>query len=157
MKVISLIQPWATLIMLCEKRFETRSWATNYRGPLAIHASKKIDKEACRHPVIQMTLNEHGIYVMDELPIGKILGMVDLKDCHPIHEDHSGSSALLSPDGYPTWWIGKDSKEFIFGDYSHGRFAWEVPVIEVYKEPIPAIGQLGLWNWEGVNTNESKY
>jgi hypothetical protein len=35
MKVITIIQPWATLIAINEKRFETRSWATKYRGPLA--------------------------------------------------------------------------------------------------------------------------
>jgi hypothetical protein len=47
MKVISIIQPWATLIAIGEKKFETRSWSTKYRGELAIHASKKIDKAAC--------------------------------------------------------------------------------------------------------------
>ncbi len=40
MKAISLLQPWATLVAIGAKRIETRSWATNYRGPLAIHASK---------------------------------------------------------------------------------------------------------------------
>lgn len=43
MKVISIIQPWATLIALGEKKFETRSWKTKYHGELAIHAIKKID------------------------------------------------------------------------------------------------------------------
>ncbi len=38
MKRLSLIQPWATLILSGAKRFETRSWRTPYRGPLAIHA-----------------------------------------------------------------------------------------------------------------------
>ncbi len=33
MKCISLIQPWATLIIHGAKRFETRSWRTPYRGP----------------------------------------------------------------------------------------------------------------------------
>ena len=44
MKVITLIQPWATLIMLQEKKIETRSWSTNIRGEIAIHAGKKVDK-----------------------------------------------------------------------------------------------------------------
>ncbi len=39
MKCISLIQPWATLIIHGAKRFETRGWRTLYRGPLTIHAS----------------------------------------------------------------------------------------------------------------------
>lgn len=41
MKAISLWQPWATLISTGDKTWETRSWATTYRGPLAIHAAKK--------------------------------------------------------------------------------------------------------------------
>jgi hypothetical protein len=57
-------KPWVKLIALGEKQFETRSWATNYRGELAIHAGKKIDKEACRQPVIVSALNKHGIVLL---------------------------------------------------------------------------------------------
>ena len=39
MKAISLLQPWATLVSIGAKRVETRSWRTDYRGPIAIHAS----------------------------------------------------------------------------------------------------------------------
>ncbi|WP_309145170.1 ASCH domain-containing protein, partial [Brevibacillus sp. HB2.2] len=41
MKAITIHQSWATLIALGEKRFETRGWSTNHRGPIAIHAAKK--------------------------------------------------------------------------------------------------------------------
>jgi hypothetical protein len=37
-KVLTLHQPWATLVALGVKTIETRSWSTNYRGPLLIHA-----------------------------------------------------------------------------------------------------------------------
>jgi len=40
MKAISLWEPWATAIAIGAKKIETRSWATSYRGPLAIHAAK---------------------------------------------------------------------------------------------------------------------
>src|SRR5690348_441422 len=40
MKAITLTQPWATLVAVGEKRIETRSWSTSYRGLLAIHAAK---------------------------------------------------------------------------------------------------------------------
>ena len=33
MKAVTVRQPWATLIALGMKRFETRSWQTKYRGP----------------------------------------------------------------------------------------------------------------------------
>ncbi len=41
MKAITIWQPWASLIACGAKKFETRSWATNYRGPIAIHVAKK--------------------------------------------------------------------------------------------------------------------
>lgn len=40
MKALTLWQPWATLIAIGAKTIETRSWSTNHRGPLAIHAAK---------------------------------------------------------------------------------------------------------------------
>jgi hypothetical protein len=39
MKAISLWNPWAYAVPLGLKGVETRSWATNYRGPIAIHAA----------------------------------------------------------------------------------------------------------------------
>ena len=46
MKVLSLTEPYATLIKEKTKRIETRSWKTSYRGELYIHASNtKIPKE----------------------------------------------------------------------------------------------------------------
>lgn len=38
MRALTLHQPWATAVALGVKTVETRSWATSYRGPLAIHA-----------------------------------------------------------------------------------------------------------------------
>ena len=46
MKVLSLTEPYATLIKNGVKTIETRSWKTNYRGKLYIHASStKMPKE----------------------------------------------------------------------------------------------------------------
>lgn len=45
-KAITLWQPWALLMALKEKEYETRSWMTTYRGPLAIHAAKNFPKDA---------------------------------------------------------------------------------------------------------------
>lgn len=38
MKALTVCQPYAHLIALDEKPVENRTWATTYRGPLAIHA-----------------------------------------------------------------------------------------------------------------------
>ena len=72
MKAITIKQPWATLIMSGVKRFEFRSWKTNFRGDVLIHAGKGIDKEA---------VERLAKYLPDELPMGKILGKVTITDC----------------------------------------------------------------------------
>ena len=56
MKVLTLFQPWATLVILGEKKIETRSWKTNYRGEIAIHAGKKWIKVYLKNPIIQIYL-----------------------------------------------------------------------------------------------------
>jgi activating signal cointegrator 1 len=147
MKVISIIQPWATLIVLGEKKFETRSWATKHRGELAIHAGKKIDKEACRREPIRSALAKQG-YDEKNLPTGVILATCKLSNCHEIHIDHSGDAVLLAPNGAPEYWIGAGSNEFSFGFYDFGRFAWRMTDMKRLTVPIPAKGQLGLWNYK---------
>lgn len=145
MKVITLIQPYATLIALNEKQNETRSWSTNYRGELGIHAGKKVDKKICRTEPFKSILAKYG-YNEDNLPTGVIIAKVNLTDCHAIHEDHTGSVMLLDKDNSPVHWVGKDSNEFHFGFYDDGRFAWELKDVEQI-EHILVKGQLGLWNY----------
>lgn len=41
MKALSIRQPWAWLIVNGYKDIENRSWRTNYRGPVLIHASSR--------------------------------------------------------------------------------------------------------------------
>src|SRR5215213_10344959 len=47
-KCLSLRQPFAELIVSGRKTIELRKWNTRFRGEFLIHASKTIDKEACR-------------------------------------------------------------------------------------------------------------
>lgn len=141
MKAITIMQPWATLITIGEKKFETRGWRTHYRGLIAIHAGKKIDEAACREDSIRKVLVEYG-YTIDNLPTGSILAIATLNRC------------LQSVD---TWTDGYElenreliySPEYEFGDFTPGRYAWELADVNSLPEPIPAKGQQGLWNWEG--------
>lgn len=48
MKVLTLHQPWASLVAHGVKSIETRSWSTKHRGPLAIHAAVKRPSQAQR-------------------------------------------------------------------------------------------------------------
>lgn len=45
MKALSIKQPWAWLIVNGIKPVENRDWYCNYRGPLVIHAGKRLDIE----------------------------------------------------------------------------------------------------------------
>jgi len=69
-QAITLDQPWASLVMAGINDVEYRTWRTNYRGRLAVHAGSGIDREG---------MNEHGRLLAD-YPHGAILGTVELVD-----------------------------------------------------------------------------
>jgi hypothetical protein len=137
MKVLSMIQPWASLFVLREAKFETRSWRTNYRGPLAIHTSKKIDKAVCDHVAIQALLGKHG-YTKDNLPTGMIIAVCQLEKCLRVIENNK------------TWAVLEDGQivsgnDYFLGDFEVGGFAWQVKEMQMLEKLIPAKGKLGLW------------
>lgn len=160
MKAITIKQPWATLIALGEKKFETRSWQTKHRGTIAIHAGKSIDKEACKDREIAATLNKHGFVLMSDLPTGVVVATADLVNCwHIVY--HPGTNVDIAktieigaeldvPRHHPDFhrYIVPTEKEFIFGDWTPGRYAWELANIKALETPIKAKGQLSLWNWD---------
>ena len=49
MKIITLKQPWASLVAYGIKKYEFRTWKTNYRGKLLIHAGACIDKDEMKN------------------------------------------------------------------------------------------------------------
>lgn len=161
MKAITIKQPWATLIALGEKKFETRSWQTKYRGPIAIHAAKSVDKVACEDEVIKNTLAKHGIHSHKDLPTGVVLATAELVNCwrmvyHPgtdvdIAKNIPIGGELDVPRKHPDFhkYIEPTEKELAFGHWEPGRYAWELDNVKQLDEPIPVKGQLSLWNWEG--------
>jgi hypothetical protein len=125
--------------MLGEKHFETRSWATKYRGQLGIHSSKKMNKRICEQEPFKTVLAKHG-YTAASLPLGAILGKAHLIYCLEVTGDVE--SVALLENGELV-----EGNEYAFGSYNEGRYAWEMTDIEQI-EPIPAKGQLGLWNYD---------
>ncbi len=63
-KALTVRQPWASLIIAGYKDVENRSWTTSYRGRLAVHAGRTLDKEG---------LDEYADLVesLGELPRGR--------------------------------------------------------------------------------------
>ena len=125
MKALSLTQPWATLVVTGAKRFETRSWTTTYRGPLLIHAAKKYPVFARRFALAERYLGRRR----DDLPLGAIIGRVVLKNVCPTEE--------VAP--YLT------DLERLYGDYTPGRWAWELEEAVRFAQPIPWRGALKLF------------
>lgn len=142
MLCITIRQPWATLVALGEKEFETRSWRTNHRGELAIHAGKKIDKAICRQEPFKSVLSKHG-YTESNLPVGVIVAIGSLEECYEITHDGNGGG-----------WVS--GNEYDFGDYTEGRFAWKLAGMTPLSHPIPVNGKLSLWEYPSVhNTQQS--
>ncbi|MGD7023729.1 2-oxoglutarate dehydrogenase E1 [Rossellomorea vietnamensis] len=141
MKVLSMTQPWTSLFVLGEAKNETRTWRTNYRGDLAIHASQKIDKSACEQPVVQELLARNGL-TSKTLPTGKIIGVCTLLDCVKVIESDNKQAVL--EDGRIV-----SGQELWLGDYRVGNYVWKVTGMKALDEFIPAKGRLGLWEFHG--------
>lgn len=86
MKVLSIRQPWAFLIVQSIKPVENRTWATSYRGPVLIHAGKT---PARRDPLVDFVHKEIRADGIDptKLDRGGIVGMATLADCVEYYDD----------------------------------------------------------------------
>jgi activating signal cointegrator 1 len=137
-KVLTLTQPWASLVANGSKSIETRSWRTPYRGPLLIHAAKGFPKWAKQTCEEEDFRNALGGLLPNQLPVGCIICRVSLLACVKVTEVDKLRVVGLIPR----------AQEIIFGDYSEGRWAWGMKLEERFIEPIKIGGQLGLWEYE---------
>jgi hypothetical protein len=100
MKALSVRQPWAWLIVNGYKDVENRTWSTEYRGPLLIHAGWHLDPEIEQ---VRGELAEMGIEVPADLPRGGIVGRVVVVECVTAHDSEWFSGpygfVLESPEG----------------------------------------------------------
>lgn len=134
MKALSLTQPWASLVVAGAKHFETRSWPTKHRGPLAIHASKHFPKDCillCGFPHFKECLELAGYKSPFDLPTGALVGIAYVTECM------EARYALQNT---------KLKFEDTFGDFGPGRYAWKLKDPWKLDNPIACTGRLGLWN-----------
>lgn len=150
MKAISLWQPWASALALGSKRNETRGWATSYRGPLAIHAAKRKHLLELRG-LVGSPQWWGALYgdsrideVIEQLPFGAVVAVVDLVDCIPVEEILPGTidqpMSMTHVDTEFQW------TERQMGDFSPGRFAWLLCNLRALKKPVPFLGRQGFFN-----------
>ena len=126
MKVLTIKQPWAQLIIEGDKEYEFRSWKTNYRGDILIHAGKSIDKEA---------IKRFECYNL-EYPTGSIIAKATMSDCIEVTEKFRCDR--------------KDENELVYRgiqDRNWNGFGFKMENVEEI-EPIEINGQLGLWNYD---------
>ena len=133
MKVLTLWQPWATLVAIGAKRIETRSWRTNHRGPLAIHAAASTKGlQACYREPFRSTLEAYGYQADATLPHMRIIAICNLADILPTQDVRS----IV------------ERRELAFGDYANGRHAWLLGDVMRLGYAIPVSGRQGLWTYD---------
>ena len=127
----SVMQPWASFLIHALKTHETRSWTPKHRGPLLIHASRRLPfsvRELCAsHPHLATALGCLKVTRPDDLPRGAIIGTVNITDVLPTE-----SLTTLTP------------MERALGDYSPGRYAWLCTNPRICT-PIATGGRLGFF------------
>ena len=130
MKVLSLKEPFASLIKEGKKKIETRSWRTHYRGELYIHASStKIPNE--------WRDDEKLMSIVGDIPFnyGNIICKCVLEDC------------ILMTNEFVEDMRKNNYQEYVCGMYKEGRYAWILKDIQPLKEPIKAKGKLNVWEF----------
>lgn len=82
-KALSIRQPWAWLIVNGLKDIENRSWPTNFRGRIYVHAGKGMTREEYEAAFDTAVAANIGIELppFDKLERGGIVGAVDIVDC----------------------------------------------------------------------------
>ena len=121
MKVLTLKQPWATLISEGLKEYEFRSWNTNYRGKLLIHAGISCDKEELKK-------------FNYDYPKSRIVALVELIDCIKIDDKFNK--------------MIKDKNSIVYGNKDREGYAWKIKLIKRIDDNKEVKGRLGLWNIE---------
>ena len=121
MKVLSLKQPFAELVVSGRKTIELRKWNTKFCGEFLIHASKSSDKEAMKK------------FGFEDLPCGFIVGKVKLIDVKRYNSDEE---------------FEKDKNKHL-ANKNWGEFGFILCEAERLT-PISAKGKLGFWEFEKI-------
>lgn len=140
MKALSIKQPWASLIAHGIKNIENRTWKTNFRGTIFIHASASKIKIPISSLLSDEQYNEVPDWIVDvDYPYSAIIGEVDIVDCVINHPSiWAEKTEILSHD-----------KEFGYPNYGKPIYNWVLVNPVLYDEPILNVkGKLSFWEFE---------
>lgn len=124
-RALTICQPHASAIIDGPKRFENRTWETNYHGPLIIHAGKS---KKWLNPIAREFYTARGFsygHGGSGLTMGAAIGLVWLEGSFPLRS--------VQP-------------ERRFKECAEGPFCWHVYDPLKFETPIPMRGALGLIN-----------
>lgn len=125
MKVLTVREPWASLIVNGYKKYEFRGWKTNYRGKILIHTSSLMDKDM---------LDKFKDYNLDYIT-GAIIGEAEIIDCILIDKEFNDEL--------------RSENLVVYGNSNHTEtYAWKLNNVKKYDKIIYTKGKLGLWNYE---------
>lgn len=125
MKVLTIKEPWASLIINGYKEYEFRSFKTNYRGKILIHAGLTLEKNNT------IKFNNYNL----DYGKGEIIGEAYITDC--ILVDDEFENKLYSIDS------------LVYGKSEHSRiYAWKLEHVIKYNKRISCKGKLELWNFD---------
>lgn len=127
MKTLTIKQPFATLIVEGLKEYEFRTWKTNYRGEILIHAGKGVDKKAMKKYE----------YLGLEYPKGCIIGKATITDCIKIDDN---ARKIL-----------KEKNSIIYSNIIDNKdwngYGFKLENVEKL-ENIEACGKLSFWEFD---------
>ncbi len=100
MKAITVCQPYADMIAKGEKIIENRTWPTNYRGHLAIHAGRS-----------KAWMDHEDLVERPEMSFGAVVALARLVGCVRVEDLPPALSARDDANG-PWCWILEDVTPF---------------------------------------------
>lgn len=154
MKVLTLWQPWATLIMIGAKPFEFRRWDYRTRDPslegqrIVIHAGARAIRPDEIHDLIERLSVYQGVGTGMRGPIAlPLLKRIEASyKCRGVVELAAGlgTAILGKPRRCTELFSGKvaDSDRI-----DHHMWAWPLTDIHPFPAPVPAKGMQGFWTW----------
>ncbi len=120
-RVITLKQPWASLVAAGLKKYEFRNMNYSYRGKILIHAGKGIDKDAMER------VRKYNL----EYPQSKIIAEVEITDCVKVDNDFNKMiNNLNSP---------------VYGNKKRTGYAWKLDNIKKLNIDKTINGKQGIW------------
>jgi len=120
-KALSVRQPWAELILQGRKSIELRTWGTNYRGLLAVHAGQEVNPEACAVFALRPST----------LARGAVLGTVRVVEMVPLDQEA---------------WAALREQHLALGPYRSGLVGWRLADPQRLPQPVVLPGRMGLFD-----------